>query len=1244
MSEKKEFITPRYQIIKKLGQGGLGEVFEVLDWWEKKRIALKLHPAREGEEKNSLKNFKQEFRLTSELSHPGIVQVYDFGYTRENKAFYTMELVEGEELSPKVAQPDLDRFYKVVWQICDILEYLHSQNLTHADLKPSNFKLTQNIFSVKILDFGLARKISSQTSTQTAGTIEYMAPEVWLGQGIDPRTDLYSLGIILFELLTSRLPFSSEDPLILRSYHLEKNPSPPSAFRDGLAESLDFLVLKLLQKRPEDRFQNILELKEELSKIATFPLWGAEKTSYINQLYGGRMLAREKEYQTLQQGLKESLSSAGRMFLIEGELGLGKSTLLKYLKREGQLEGVLFVQIDCPKEETHPLQPLKELFGKIWPFFHQHSPSLCQRYEETFRLFLSENQDEQNQKSLELEKLSSFLLEASNLFPFVLAFEDLHWMGEGSLSFLEELTKTLDKSKLFLCATLEESNLDPQGKLKSLINRLTGTSQFFFLRLPPLSLKELEELLSQKLEKKIVSPALLDFVYQNSSGVPLFALEILKYLFEKKVLHFEKGLIKLEEKTLTEFDIPDNIEKTILGNLKRLPEEILNFLNLASLVGKEFDLKSIKFLSGYDEEKIFEALFVLLKERILIQAQNPPKADSFLVYKFFSPTLRSLIYKNFSAEKKLLHRKLAYHFEERRFRGEEIETETIASHFISSDDFQKAFEYSFHCAVKNQKDLDFPQALKYLEKALESAEKLPEKKEREKRIAQALMQRGGLLKSIGELNQAQKDYEEILKIAEFLEEKKLMAETYKDLGDLFRIKHNYQNGLDCLLKAKKIFQELKESSKIANTLNNIGNIYWIDSQYQKALETFEEALKIQRVLDNKADLASTLNNMGVMHLYLHQYSEAKRYYVESLEIKKELHNKEEIARTLNNLGLVYYYSGSYNQAIQSYLDSLELNQEIENKKEIAINTVNLSECYSKLGEYEKAITYAKWGLETAQEIGFQQPVGYLLRSLANIDLETGLYQKALVQLKESLKLSEEIEDKELKVSVLISLGRLFFLLNRPEDADRFLEKALEISRAINDKRTQIAVGWLKGLLLEKKKKTSEALSSLENSMSLAEELNSLEDKLSLSLEFARIYLDSNQNFMLENALEKAKKIMEQGSFPLDEPEYYFLLSSKEFQRRNLNQALEYSEVALNKALKLNQLELIWRIHYLTAELNFLKNDLEEAFKEYEKAGRLIQSLSQNIEDSELKQSYLNEEEKLKLLSDIKKLAQEMVGK
>jgi serine/threonine protein kinase len=1241
MLEEKKFITPRYQVIKKLAQGGLGVVFEVFDLWEGKKIALKLHTAFGGEEKNSLEKFKQEFRLTSELSHPGIVEVYDFGYTREKKAFYTMELVEGEELSPEIAQPDLNRFYKIIWQICDILECLHSQNLIHADLKPSNFKLTPGIFSVKLLDFGLVRTSFYQASDQIEGTPDYMAPEVWLGKKIDQRADLYSLGIILFELLTSKLPFASEDPLVLRSNHLEKIPPPPSALRAGLSEELDYLVLKLLQKKPEDRFQNISELKEKLSQIVTFPLWGAEKTSYINQLYGGKILARGKEFQILQKELKESLSNAGRMFIIEGELGIGKSTLLRYLKKESQLEGNLFVQIYCPEEETYPLQPLKELFRKIWPFFQQLFPQLCQKYEEDFKLFLTVTPDQEEQGNLKLDRLSSFLFEASNLFPFVLAFEDLHWMGEGCFSFIEELTKTLDRSKLFLVGTLQENDLDPQGKLKSLINRLTGTSQLLFLRLPPLTLKELEELLSQKLAEQTISKSLLDFIYHNSSGVPLFALEILKYLFEKKVLYFEKGSFRLEKKLLAELEIPDNIEKTILGNLKRYPEKVLSFLNLTALIGIEFDLKSIKFLTGYDEEKIFETLFVLLKDRILIQTQ---KKSSFLVYNFASPVLQSLIYKNFNTEKEPLHCKLAYHLEERKSQGEEIETETVAHHFILSDDYKKAFEYSFQCAVKNQKDLDYPQALKYLNKTLEAAEKFPEEKEREKRISQALMQKGNLLKNIGELKQAQKDYEEILKIADPSEDRRLIAETYKDLGALFRLKHNHQKGLDFLLKAKLIFQDLKDDKEVAHTLNNIGNIYWIDSQHQKALEAFGEALRIQRTLDNKFDIASTLNNMGIIYVSQHQYKRALEYHKESLQIKKELGNKEEIARSLNNIGFVYYLMGSLQNATRSYLDSLELNQEIENKKEVAINTVNLSECYFKLGEYEKATSYANIGLEIAREIGFQQPIGYLLKNLANLDLETGFYQKALAQLKEALKLSEEIKDKELKVSVLTFLGRLFFLLNRYEDANRFLEEALEISRAIDDKRTQIAVGRLNGILLRKKKKMAEALKLHKNSLILAEELNSLEDKLNLNLDFAWLYLNSNQYQMFEIFLEKAKKIIDQSSFPLIEPEYYFLLLCKEFQQGNYNQALKYSELVLEKVLKLNKLELIWRTHYLRGKLNFLKNNLEGAFKEYEKAGKLIKDLSQNIEDPELKQSFLDEEEKIKLLSDIKMLAQTMVGR
>ena len=164
MSTEKEFITPRYQVIKEIGQGGLGKVLEVIDLWEGKTVALKLHSAQEEQKEDSLENFKQEFRLTSELSHPGIVEVYDFGYTLHKSAFYTMEMVQGEELTSEIARQDLNRFYKVVWQICDILDYLHSQDLVHADLKPSNFKLTRNIFSVKLLHYPINFKNNSYGS------------------------------------------------------------------------------------------------------------------------------------------------------------------------------------------------------------------------------------------------------------------------------------------------------------------------------------------------------------------------------------------------------------------------------------------------------------------------------------------------------------------------------------------------------------------------------------------------------------------------------------------------------------------------------------------------------------------------------------------------------------------------------------------------------------------------------------------------------------------------------------------------------------------------------------------------------------------------------------------------------------------------------------------------------------------------------------------------------------------------
>ncbi len=275
--ENPQILSHRYQILQDLGEGGIGKVYQALDRWTNQNVAIKVlfsglaNPV-------MAESFQKEFHLLCQLKHPGVVEAFDFGYLNQAdlKAapipYFTMEFVAGKSLSESFIDPfqspkpasEFERLYLLIWQICDILEFLHLRGLAHCDLKPDNIKITDQIFRPKILDFGLAEEIGSKRVKEIKGTLPYMAPEMFKEEPLDERTDLYSLGVILYKLVTSKLPFSSEDPVKIISAHLQQRPLPPSEINPYIPPSLNELVIKLLEKSPSERPKDANRIKQML--------------------------------------------------------------------------------------------------------------------------------------------------------------------------------------------------------------------------------------------------------------------------------------------------------------------------------------------------------------------------------------------------------------------------------------------------------------------------------------------------------------------------------------------------------------------------------------------------------------------------------------------------------------------------------------------------------------------------------------------------------------------------------------------------------------------------------------------------------------------------------------------------------------------------------------------------------------------------------------------------------------------
>src|SRR5262245_31091298 len=262
----------RYRLGGEIGRGGMGVVYRATDLELMREVAVKV--VSEAASTEARRRLIREARVAAALNHPHIISVHDVGES-QGIPFFVMELVDGPSLA-KAPPSDLPRIVEIACQICEALDHAHANSIVHRDLKPDNVLLSAagGRGSVKLADLGLAMPAYGERISRAGlimGTASYIAPEQALGQPVDGRTDLYSLGVLLYELTTGRAPFTGDDPLTIVSQHVHASVVPPRVFRPDLPRDLEAVIMRLLEKNAAERFATAGEtaaaLRESLSVI-----------------------------------------------------------------------------------------------------------------------------------------------------------------------------------------------------------------------------------------------------------------------------------------------------------------------------------------------------------------------------------------------------------------------------------------------------------------------------------------------------------------------------------------------------------------------------------------------------------------------------------------------------------------------------------------------------------------------------------------------------------------------------------------------------------------------------------------------------------------------------------------------------------------------------------------------------------------------------------------------------------------
>lgn len=261
----------RYELLEKIGEGGMAEVYKAKCHSLNRFVAVKILKAEYSSDKDFVEKFKREATAAASLSDNNIVTIYDVG-TEDGINYIVMEYVKGKTLKDIIREKrrlSNEETVEVAIQIAKALSCAHKNNIIHRDIKPHNIMVTEDGM-VKVTDFGIAKASNSVTITNTSkvlGSAHYFSPEQAKGSYVDFRTDIYSLGIVIYEMITGRVPFNADSPVSVALKHIQETPVPPKDINSSIPNSLNNLILKAIEKEPIKRYQSIKEMLSDLEKI-----------------------------------------------------------------------------------------------------------------------------------------------------------------------------------------------------------------------------------------------------------------------------------------------------------------------------------------------------------------------------------------------------------------------------------------------------------------------------------------------------------------------------------------------------------------------------------------------------------------------------------------------------------------------------------------------------------------------------------------------------------------------------------------------------------------------------------------------------------------------------------------------------------------------------------------------------------------------------------------------------------------
>jgi serine/threonine protein kinase/tetratricopeptide (TPR) repeat protein len=1149
-------VADRYEVLGLLGGGEWSEVYRVRDLIGDRILALKT--SRPGVSREEELNLSREFYHLSRFNHPGIIAVRDFGVCSDGRHYFTMEYFDGKPIdeffdcrreagnaersqeahsasgavlpeershvSSGPSGPMLEDLTAAMVQVLQALDTIHCQGLLHCDIKPQNILVAREpVLGVgerraegesqvsgllpfprvraKLLDFGSTERFALSNSREARGTLGYVAPEVFKGAGMDARSDIYSLGMVVYETLTGNGPSHARDLLSwLRLQHAGKLPRPRDCGVE-LPERFEEVLLEMIHDRKEARPHSCLQIIERLTDKSSDLRSPTEDSSSderaptsdgpSNYLLASGFVGRSEFLGKLSGLLESAALGHGGLVFVSGERGVGKSRLVTEFKFLAQIEGATVYPFTPASLGARPQSLLESLIRYLKDYHRidasagMEGPEVRGQTAEQSAAELSPEQHPGEAEKFRLfETVAGYLRQVARgetpgpaqdkgrdsrsepvRHSFMLLVDDFELFDPTSLEFLRYLVSSVEHERIIVVvAGLNER------RLLDLVSEFRTKPFVRHFALPNLDPAETRDMIVSVLGPIPQLEELSSWLREATGGNPLFVTEAIYSLIDKDILRLSASRWSAGVEELKDFKVPETVAEVIKSRLMRLAPDEMEILKIGAVSGAPLSVEFLRVVLGYDERHLFTAVGRLKAIGLMRPYVGSAKGSLILSSKMLESVVIETVG---AAERRESHRRVALALELLNPDAQERLIFDLAHHYAQAGIKDRAYNYSLKAGARALEYHLAEQALTYFETAHANAPGTLATRER----LDLTERLGSLRETLGRYREAIDSYMQGISLVvadkQFAASADLLPGYLRAIGLVHQKQDRHAEALQYFEQAAAL-RKGKVDALAVDLLNDMGWSHATQGAFARAEKLYAQALELAGLQQSACDAASGARSATAVHSASPAAGMVRtRYYLAVLawyqgetgtaleRVQQVIHEYQDRIGEPSGVGSLSYLTqfaatlfwsqGRPDQARELYEKLLPLQRQRNDVFHLLPTLVGIAMIQQDAGDWDGALANLREAYDIAERIGNQSDMIGILNNLGVIREELGFWEEAQEYYSRSQKLAVENDSEPSLVAVLGNLAALANKRGEFDEAERLSRDAQTIVAHVEQK-------------------------------------------------------------------------------------------------------------------------------------------------------------------------------------------------